>query len=94
MLTGAMLGSWVESSSVMTELKTESLHSGFQNIQTLRSKNSTSGNIPSGKHIAMEKTLCTKMFNTALFIKAKQQSKCPIRGGWLSDLGYIHLMEK
>lgn len=44
-LTGAMLGSWVESSSLMRELKTESLHSGFQTIRTLWSEISASGNI-------------------------------------------------
>lgn len=50
--------------------------------------------ISSGKHIAMEKALCTNMFNTVSFIKAKQQSNYPVIGGWLSDLGYIHLTEK
>lgn len=94
-LTGAMLCPWVESFSLMRELRIESLCSGFQNIQILWPKNSTSGNIPSGKSIAAEKALCTKMFNTVLFTKAKQQPKCPIIGGWLSDLGYYsHLMEE
>lgn len=41
----------------------------------------------------MEKALCIKMFNTLLFIKAKQQSKCPVIG-WINELGHIHLMEE
>lgn len=76
-LTGATLGSWVESSSGMTELKTESLHFGFQNIQTLWSKNSTSGNIPSGKHIAMEKALCNKDVQHSLVYKSKTTVQMP-----------------
>lgn len=88
-----MLGSWVESSSLMRELKTVvtlwiSKHSAplIQDFHfwdyTLRKAHSYG------------KSLMHKDVQHSLVYKSKTTVQLPNIGGWLGDLGYMHLMEK